>query len=206
MKLNLLRLFEFYLAAMFVISSFRRYELYHAVIRLGVILARRYRKLFGKVREQSTALMTGSMLLPVIVTLGLWIMQAVLTRVIFPHAELTIREVAKHWWLVLAVVLPTLAVLTIDIYFLFRVGSIDAAQAEKYFHQAESWLDTWKATAVKTITFGKINPHQIVDQEVKKALDAGGRLIHTTLWWTVVQTAARVLLGLGLWLAWTFAG
>lgn len=204
--MNLLRLFEFYLAAMFVIGLVRRYALYHAVIRLGIVLARRYRKLFGKVREQSTALMTGSMLLPVVVTLLLWIMQAVLTRVIFPHAELTMVEVGRHWWTIAVIVLPAIVVLAIDVYFLFRVGSIDTAQAEKYFHQAESWLDTWKSTAVRTITFGKINPQKIVDAEVKKALDAGGRLIHTTLWWTVVQTASRVLLGLGLWFAWTFAG
>ena len=74
--MNLLRLFEFYLAAMCVISSVRRYELYRAVIRLAVVLARRYQKLLGKVREQSTALLTGSMMLPVIVTLVLYLIQA----------------------------------------------------------------------------------------------------------------------------------
>ena len=55
-----------------------------------------------------------------------------------------------------------------------------------------------------SITFGYVNPHKMVDEEVKKALDAGGKLIHTTLWWTVVQTGARVLLGLALWMVWTF--
>jgi hypothetical protein len=42
----------------------------------------------------------------------------------------------------------------------------------------------------------------MVDVEVQKALASGGRLIHTTLWWTVVQTATRVATGLALWAAW----
>ena len=72
-----------------------------------------------------------------------------LTRWIFPHAELTIPEVSRHWWCIALILLPAIAVLAIDIYFLFRVGKIDAEQTEKYFHQAESWLGTWKASAVQ---------------------------------------------------------
>jgi hypothetical protein len=56
---------------------------------------------------------------------------------------------------------------------------------------------------VKAVTFGYVNPRRMVDVEVRKALDAGHKLIHSSLWWTVAQTAARVATGLALWtVAW----
>jgi hypothetical protein len=79
---------------------------------------------------------------------------------------------------------------------------IDAEDTERYFSQAESWLGTWKATAVRAVTLGYVNPRHMVDVEVQKALTSGGRLIQSTLWWTAVQTATRVATGLVLWAAW----
>jgi len=46
----------------------------------------------------------------------------------------------------------------------------------------------------------------MVDEEVKKALVSGNKLVNTPALWTVVQTGARVLLGVALWLAWNKVG
>jgi hypothetical protein len=135
-------------------------------------------------------------------TLVLWAVQSILTRLAFPHAELTTSQVLRRWWCVALIAAPVIAMLAIDLYFLIRVGVIDAAETEKYFRQAEWWLGKWKSKAVQLATFGYVNPRRIVDDEVRKALESGGRIIHTSLWWAAVQTAARVATGLALWLAW----
>jgi len=131
--MNLLRLFEFYLMAMFVISTMRRLELYRAVIQLVIALARRYQKLLGKVTQHSGAFLTMSIFIPMIGTLLLWLIQIILTRVVFPDAELLASNLSKRWWCWPAVIIPALLVVTIDTYFLIRVGKIDADETEKYF-------------------------------------------------------------------------
>lgn len=198
--MNLLRLFEFYLMAMFVIGTVRRMEFYHAIVRLALRLVRRYQRLFGVVKERSGQLLTWSIIVPAAVTLVLWAIQSLLTRVVFPDAQLTTETLSRRWWFWPTALAPTLAVIALDAYFLFRVGQVDAAETERYFRQAESWIGTWKARAVQAASLGYINPQQIVHVEVEKALDAGSRLIRGTLWWTVLQTALRVWLGLSLWL------
>jgi len=203
--MNLLRLFEFYLMAMFVIGTARRWGFYHSITKLAMALVRRYQKLFGIVRDQSKSLVTWSLIVPLGITLVLWLTQSLLTRVVFPGAELLLIDVLATWWKVAIIAPPIAGMLAVEVYFLIRVGSIDARETEKYFHQAESWLGTWKAKAVRVATFGYVNPNEIVDAEVKKALTAGGELINRTLWWTLVQTALRVAVGLALWLDWAWS-
>src|SRR4051794_14665599 len=202
--MNLLRLFEFYLMAMFVIGLVRRIGLYQAMARLAMALARRYRRLFGVVREQNAVLLTWSMAVRAVVTLVLWALQSILTRLVFPHAELTARDVLARWWFVPAVLVSATSMVAVDVFFLVRVATVDADETEQYFSQAESWLGTWKASAVRAVTFGYVNPRKMVDAEVRKALESGGKLIHSSLWWTAVQTGTRVATGLALWAAWTF--
>ncbi|MBX7105018.1 MAG: hypothetical protein K1X57_13110 [Gemmataceae bacterium] len=198
--MNLLRLFEFYLMAMFVIGTVRRFELYQAMAQLGLRLVRRYQKLFGVVRDQSISLLTWSTIIPAAVTLALWAMQSILTRLVFPHAQLTFAELLTRWWFPPVVLVPVVGMLAVDGYFLFRVGQIDVKETEKYFGQAESWLGTWKAKAVRAATLGYVDPDKMVLVEVQKAMTAGERLIHVALWWSAVQTAWRVGVGSALWL------
>jgi hypothetical protein len=200
--MNLLRLFEFYLFAMFFVGTVRRAGLYRSIVRLTVGLVRRYQKLFEALREEGRMLLTWSAGLPLILTLVLWGMQATLTRWIFPHAELLVRDLNGRWWFWPVLILLVVGMWIVDVYFLVCIGDIDVAKAENYFGQAESWLGTWKAKAVKIGTFGYVDPQRIVQSEIKKALTTGQQLIHTLLWWTVVQTGLRVAVGLALWIIW----
>jgi hypothetical protein len=200
--MNLLRLFEFYLFAMFFIATVRRAGLYRSIVRLTVGLFRRYHRLFEVLREEGRILLTWSAGLPLALTLILWGMQATFTRLIFPHAELQLGQLTERWWFLPTIILPVLAMLAVDVYFLIRIGDIDVEQAERHFNRAESWLGTWRAKAVKVVSFGYVDPNHIVQGEVKKALATGGKLIHALLWWTVVQTGLRVTVGLALWIIW----
>ena len=97
-----------------------------------------------------------------------------------------------------------LPMLGVDIFFLVRVGRIDRAETEKYLDMAESWLTAWKVTAVRVITFGKIDPRRRVSEEVQKALTAISNLINRSLYWMSLQVGLRVIFGLTLWLTWAW--
>jgi hypothetical protein len=92
--------------------------------------------------------------------------------------------------------------IALDTYFLIRVGMINRADVEKYFAQAEHWLSSWQAPAVRVLTLGYINPRLMVHDEVRKALVAASDLINRNLYWVSLQIGLRVAFGLGLWLTW----
>ena len=96
--------------------------------------------------------------------------------------------------------------LAVDIYATAWVTDIDRAQIEKYFDQAEFWLRSWTAPVVRVVTFGRINPRQLVNVEVRKALIDVNRTINNTMWWLAAQTGLRIAYGLSLWLTFALAG
>jgi hypothetical protein len=64
----------------------------------------------------------------------------------------------------------------------------------------------WKGPLVRVVTLGFVNPHKMVDTEVKKSLDELGRVVGVSLWWMSAQIALRVIFGLTLWTAWALHG
>jgi len=91
--------------------------------------------------------------------------------------------------------------LAVDLYFIIRVGRFDHGETVKYLDQAETWLG-WKGPLVRVLTLGYIDPHRMVDTEVKKNLAQMGATVRSSLWWVSLQIALRVLFGLTLWTAW----
>ena len=92
--------------------------------------------------------------------------------------------------------------LIIDVWGTLNVGKIDVKEAEGYFDLAEKWLSGWRAPVVHWLSFGFVNPRQMVNDQVRDALLQGSRLLHTNLWWIVGQTACRIAFGLSLWVGW----
>ena len=134
--------------------------------------------------------------------LVIWVVQMLASRLIWHHAGLTGADLLSHWkaW---PIVLPIgAAMLAVDIYFLIVVGEIDRSGIEKNFDQAEHWLSSWHAPAVRMLSLGYVNPRRMVHEEVRTALVAASDLLNRSLYWTCMQMGLRVLFGLGLWLTW----
>src|SRR5438270_779648 len=55
------------------------------------------------------------------------------------------------------------------------------------------------ALVLRTVTFGFVNPRQLVAVEVRTALIDASKVLNTNLWWVVLQAALRVSYGLSLW-------
>jgi hypothetical protein len=207
-SLNLIHFLDFYFAFMFFAGVWRRFGQYQNVGRLVVAMPGRWPNLLKLVSEYRTIFWTWSTILPTLLALGLWIMQTLASRFVFPNAgtpedALTLGRLVFDYWPALIAVVPLgLAMFGFDLYSLYLVGRIDRDQLEKYFDQAEFWLRSRTAHVVRVATFGWINPRKMVAEEVEKALVAVGDMLNFTLWWVIVQMGLRVAFGLSLWLTW----
>ena len=199
---NLIRVFDFYLAMMFVIRLARAYPVYWDAVRIVVGLWLRWPRLVGHARRHGGVFATPEVLRPVAVALGLIAIQMICSRVIWPDARLTVGELAADpAWLavVLAAAVPMLLV---DLYFVVRIGRFDRRETESYLDQAEYWLTGWRAPAVRALTLGYVNPHRMVDEGVRKGLTELGATVGWAARWTAIQVVCRVAFGLVIWLTW----
>jgi hypothetical protein len=202
---NLIRLFDFYLALMFVISLVRRWAVYVNALRILVAVRGRWPKLIQRLHEHRSVLLNWSFVRPAAIALFLMIVQLIASRLLWPQAVLTGDELLKDPWLIAIVLVPLVPMLLVDLYFIFRVGKFDHGETVKYFDQAERWLG-WKGPLVRALTLGIVNPRKMVDEEVKKSLTEMQSTLTASLWWVVLQTMLRLAFGLTLWTVWAFHG
>jgi hypothetical protein len=198
--LDLIRLFAFYLWLVFFISTARRVRQYEAIIHLVKAVPERWPSLLRLIRQHHAVFLTWETVLPAAMALTSSIAHTVAWRVVWPH--LTVGEVAHFRFTAVLMLIAGLAMLSVDMYATFRVGTIDRLLVEKYFDQAEYWLRSWVAPVVNVFTLGYINPRKIVRAEVRKALTEASKLLNATLWWVSLQVGLRVAFGLTLWVTW----
>jgi hypothetical protein len=203
--LNLIRIFDFYLALMFLISLVRRWTVYVDALRLLVAVRGRWPKLIQRLGEHKSVILNWAFFRPAAIALFLMILQLIASRVLWPQAILTGEQLRTEWWLVPIILVPLVPMLLVDLYFVVRVGKFDHGETVKYFDQAESWLG-WKGPLVRVLTLGLVNPHKMVDDEVKKSLTEMQTTLTASLWWVIAQTALRLAFGLTLWTVWAFHG
>ena len=205
--LNLIHFLDFYFAFMFLASTLRRLGQYHSVAQLVYAGPKRWPHLIKLISQFRTIFWTWSMVLPALLALGLWIVQILTSRLVFPDAgsEEHALTVARLWdnWPALFVVMPLgLAMTGFDLFSLFWVDHFDRAELEKHFDEAEYWLRSKTAHVVRVVSFGYINPRRLVAEEVEKALVEVGDMLNFTLWWVFVQIGLRFAFALSLWLTW----
>jgi hypothetical protein len=202
-QLNLIRFFDFYLALIFLLSSAVRVRQYRAILALVRRVPGRWPLLFNLVRQHRTVFLTWGTLSPALLALGLAVVHTLACHLIWEHANLTLARLVELWPAVPVVGLLGAAMVGMDLYATWNVGEVDRALLEKYFDQAEYWLRSWTAPVVRLVTFGYVNPRQMVSVEVQKALVDASQMLNSTLWWSSLQIGLRIAFGLALWL--TFA-
>ncbi|HET6573181.1 MAG TPA: hypothetical protein VFG68_06235 [Fimbriiglobus sp.] len=201
---NLIRVFDFYLASMFLLSFARRYVVYWDALRLLVSLRGRWPKLLGRLRQHHGELVTREVIRPLLIALGLTVIQMVCSRVIWPRAALTVWEVEQSWWRLATVLVAAVPMVIVDVYFLVRVGRFDRTETEKYLDLAEHWLASWKTPLIRLGTLGYVNPDRMVEDELKKGLREIGETVGWASRWVAIQVACRVAFGLVIWLMWAW--
>jgi hypothetical protein len=198
---NLIRVFDFYLALMFVISLVRRWEVYWDAVRILVTVRGRWPRLLERLGDHQSLLLNWSFFRPAVLALGLTLIQMICSRVIWPQAVLTVPGLLAAWWQLPVIAAAMTPMLGVDLYFIISVGRFDHAETVKYLDQAETWLG-WKGPLVRALTLGYVDPHRMVDEEVRKNLAEIGTTVRSSLWWVSAQIGLRVLFGLTLWTVW----
>lgn len=199
--INLIRVFDFYVTLMFVISLVRRWDVYVSAVRLLISVRGRWPKLITRLAEHRSLILNPTFFRPALLALGLTLIQLIASRVIFPGAELTGPRLREEWWWLPIILIPLVPMLLVDVYFVVRVGKFDHDETVRYFDQAETWLG-WKGPLVRVLTLGVMNPQRMVDDEVKKSLTDYQSTLRSTLWWVSVQIGLRLAFGLTLWTVW----
>lgn len=199
--INLIRVFDFYLAMMFLISLLRRWEVYWDAVRILVAVGGRWPRLVRRMAEHHSLLLNWSFIRPAALALGLTLIQMICSRMIWPHANLTGPQLRAEWWWFVPVLVTLGPMLWVDGYFVLRVGTFDRAETVKYLDMAETWLG-WRGRAVRVVTLGFVDPTKMVDVELKKSLQDAHALARWSLNWVSAQTGCRVLFGLTLWTIW----
>jgi hypothetical protein len=201
-SVNLISLFDFYLASAALISFARRYLIYYDALRLTVALRARWPRLTQRLKQHHHVIMTAEVLRPAILAGVLMMIQLICSRLIWPQASLSYRDISDSWWRIVLLAVAAAPMLSVDGYFLIRVGRFDRTSTEKYLDLAEHWLGSWKAPVIKRATFGYVDPHRMVDQEVQKGLATIGKTASWAMWWVTIQVCCRIAFGLTLWLIW----
>lgn len=198
--INLIRVFDFYVTVMFLISLLRRWDVYLDAIKLLVGVRGRWPKLMGRLREHQSLLLNWSFFRPAILALALTVLQLVVSRVIYPQAVVTFA-ILDAWWWYAAIFVTMVPMVAVDLYFIIRVAKFDRDAAEKQLDDAEGWLGG-KGRLVRIFTFGIVNPSKMVDTELKKGLETARASLNASLWWVSLQIALRMAFGLTLWTVW----
>ncbi len=199
--INLIRVFDFYVTLMFVISLVRRWDVYLNAMRLLISVRGRWPKLMDRLAEHKSLILNRSFFRPALLAFGLTLTQLIASRIIFPQATLTGEQLVREWWWILVITVPLVPMVAVDIYFVISVGKFDHDETVKYFDQAETWLG-WKGPLVRVLTLGIVNPQKMVDEEVRKNLTEYQSTLQASLWWVSLQIGLRLVFGLTLWAVW----
>jgi hypothetical protein len=206
LQLDLIHLFNFYLALMFVLSLMLRVRQYSSFYGIARSFPDRWPKLLNEIKQHKAIFLTLGNLIPAFLALALCGLNMLACRRIWPHAQLTIENLFGIPLAVPFVLLCGAAMLALDVYATMWVTDINRAEVEKYFDQAEFWLRSWTAPVVRVFTLGRINPRRMVNDEVRKALIDASRTINNTMWWVIAQTGLRIAYGLSVWLTFALNG
>src|SRR5262245_28551237 len=119
-NLNLIHVFDFYLMAIFLLSTARRLGQYWAIAGIVFAAPGRWPRLLKVMKEHRTMFFTWSTLRPAFLALALCVIHSIATRIIWPHSRLTVEHLADSWWIIPIFVLTLAPMLTVDGYFLLR--------------------------------------------------------------------------------------
>lgn len=202
---NLIRLFDFYLLLMFVISLLRRATFYKDVTLISIAAVMKQPNLVRRLGANRDILLNWSTIRPLVFAIVLMLVQFILSRLIWPEATITLREIGPHYGQDAVLVILFAAMFAVDLYFLIRIGQIDRGEANKTLLRAEYWLTSWQAPVISAVTFGYVNPRKMVDDQLREGLTWFRSTMAWSMWWVIVQVSLRVAFGVAIWLFWAWS-
>jgi hypothetical protein len=202
--LKLIPLFELYLLLIMILGVWLRLGQFKAVLGLVAAFPGRWPRLLRLLSEHGRLILfTWRTVLPLLATLALLLVQLWAGTSLWPEARrFDVRRLLDVWPALPVVVAAWAGMVWYDVRGALDVAKVDRAALEGYFDQAEYWLGSWAAPAVRFFTLGYVNPRRLVAAEVQDALVNASGVLSESLWWVARQALLRIACGLSLWAAW----
>lgn len=201
---NLIHCLDIYLLLIFVAGTGLRIQQYRSFLGLIWSMHGRWPHLLKLVNQHRGLFLTGATVLPALLALLLSLAHMAACRLVWPQADITLAQLAHEWLAVLVVGSLGAAMIGLDCYGAWQIEKWDRAQTEKQFDQAEHWLKSWTAPAIRVVTLGFIHPRKQVRVEVRKALVTASAQLNTALWWSSLPVSVRIAFGSSLWLTYVW--
>ena len=205
MTLNLIDAFSYYLVLAFVTGTVLRARNYRAMVGMVYNSADRWPKLRALVATHRAIFLRWPTVLPLAVTLLLTLANAFAAHFVWPSARVTPGDLLAHHAALAALAVAGGLMGLLDFKAVFVFGRLDRAAVEAVLDRAEHWLGSWKAPAVRVLTFGLIHPRRIVGEQVRVALVDASLAVNGELWGMSLQIVVRFAFGLALWVTWAVA-
>ena len=202
MTLNLIDAFNYYLVLAFVTGSILRARNYRAMVGLIYHSADRWPKLRALVKTHRGIFLRWPTVLPLVLTVLLTLGNIGASHFVWSHARVTPGELWSHPLALAAVGAAGGLMGFLDFKAVFLFGRLDRPKVEAVLDRAEHWLGSWKAPAVRVLTFGLIHPRRLVGEQVRAALVDASLAVNGQLWAMSLQVVTRFAFGLALWVTW----
>ncbi len=204
-RFNLLDVLTYYLILSFVVGTAVRIRNYRAILGFIFRFPNRWPKLLGLVTHYRAIFLRWPTLLPIGLTLALTLANTLATRLVWAHAKVSLEDLWGRWLALLAVTVSAGLMALLDGKAMFFFSRFDRAALETDLDKAEHWLQSWKAPALRVVTFGLVNPCKIVNEQIRESLVAASLAVNGQMWRWSLQIGMRIAFGLALWVTWAVA-
>src|SRR5918998_1702301 len=166
MTINLIDAFSLYLVLAFVTGTVLRARNYRAMVGLVYNSADRWPKLRALVATHRAIFLRWPTVLPLAVTLLLTLANAYAAHFVWPHARVAPGDLLARPAALAAVAIAGSLMGLLDFKAVFVFARLDRTAVEAVLDRAEHWLGSWKAPAVRILTFGLVHPRRMVGEQV----------------------------------------
>lgn len=201
--MNLINVFSVYLLLVFAVGAILRTRNYLAMTGMIYRSDSRWPKLVALAKTHRGIFLRWPTVFPIAATLTLTAANFSASHFVWSHARVTLSDLWSHPAGLAAIGVSGSVMALLDFRAVFIFGTFDRAALETVLDKAEHWLGSWKAPAVRFLTFGLIHPRRIVGEQVRQSLVDASIAVNGQLWALSLQIAARIAFGLALWITWS---
>lgn len=190
-ELDLIRAFEYYLLATFVLSAVQlRHQI--ALYRFVMRARERWPSLYALVRSNLHVLITLPVLLAVGATAVLWITQIVLRHLVWREASLTPQALVSQPVLLLIALVGLVPMIALDARAIFGAASFQVPHRQWLLDLTEAALQSKAIPPLRAI----------LEWRLRLRIIQAIPLVRRWMWRRSEELGARIVMGTALWGAW----
>jgi hypothetical protein len=200
--INLIGMFELYLFLAFVLSTAIRYHHYRSNVAFLLQVPQRWPQMYSMIRENTSLFLRWTMIIPVAITLSVFLIYFLAYRLIWTEAVISWHELWADRLTAIQVTLVGCAMLALDLSTLFSSSQWNYNEIERNLTRGESTLKSRSLRFLRFLTFKRFDHEQIVRNRVQDSLSYVRLALIDQLRQQSIRTAVRIACGFLIWISW----